>query len=707
MPMALALIGVAALAWPGADQDVTRELASRDEAQRLRAVLELARADAPRARALLVPALHDRDPNVRVTAGRLLARRGAPEAALAATAWLADPAPRERLLGLLVLKEAAELPSEARHAVERALRNGDVMTRLQGLDLLATHPAASSFAAVIAALDDELAEIRVRALRALAAMGDGRASLPVARRLADADRGVRVEAATTLGALGDRRVVPALLRQLDETTPDPRTPAVDALGRLGDPAAVPALAKLALRSPRDELARHAAIALGALGTPEALEALLARAREPPGGEEVSLGLERAGTRAVPRLCREVSSGSPTSARLVMEALGRMGDRRATAALVAAIEKSTGPSPAALEALVRLADPAAVPALVRVATEAAAPELRVLALGALKATGDDRALVALPRALADSDPTVRARAAGLAGALGGPAQAAPLVARLGDTDGEVRLEAARALARLASLPTEATRAIAEALSRAAATSRDAAAFEALGDALERAVHGADGPALARAYLAALSKEARGALARALAAASAEAPLADEAVIDMLLRDVAEGGELALSAAEALGRARLPRAAETKVVVVYARAEDAVRARLAPALASFAPGVTALERALADATVAPSVRAAAAWALGGEETARGALKGATASREPAVAANARAALAVPTRAGPRWSAVRLTSADGEIWPGRWVTVTAAEGTPIWVLTDLRGRARIAGLPEGPLALRLPPE
>ena len=718
MPLALALIGVAALAWPGAapDGDVTRGLASRDEALRLRAVLELARADGPRAAAQLTSALRDPDPNVRVTAGRLLAHRGAPDAAEAAkeaTAWLTQPAPRERLLGLLVLKESSELPPDARRAVERALRNGDLMIRLQGLELLAAHPASSSFAAVVATLDDELAEVRLRALRALAAIGDARASLVVARRLADADRGVRIEAAATLGALGDRRTVPALLRQLDEATPDAGVPAVDALGRLGDPAALPALERLARRSPRDDLARHAAVALGALGTPQAVEALLALAREPPGGDEVRLGLERAGPRAVLRLCREVTDGSPTSARLASEALGRLGDRRATGVLVAAIERSTGPSLAALEALGRLADPAAVPALVRVATEAGAPELRAHALEALQLIGDARAQVALPHALADTDPTVRAHAARLAGALGDPAAAPSLVARLGDADRDVRFEASSALARFTALAPDATRAsidavlaaILDVLARAPADARDAAAFEALGDALERAARVDDQPVMARAYLAAASQEARAALARALAASSAERPLADAAVIDALLRDLGDGGALALAAAEALARSRLSRAQETRMLIAQARVEDAVGARLAPALASFGAGVTALARALADARVAPSVRAAAAWSLRGAGAARAALTEAAASSDPAVAANARAALSA--RPGRRWAAAKLTSEAGALWAGRWVTVTAAGGPPLWVLTDFRGRARVEGLPGGPLALRLAPE
>ena len=45
MAPALALIGAAALVWPGGDGEIARELGARDDAQRLRAVLELARVE--------------------------------------------------------------------------------------------------------------------------------------------------------------------------------------------------------------------------------------------------------------------------------------------------------------------------------------------------------------------------------------------------------------------------------------------------------------------------------------------------------------------------------------------------------------------------------------------------------------------------------------------------------------------------------------
>jgi HEAT repeat protein len=705
MPVGLALIGIAlagAGLWPGAD-DAARDLGARDDGQRLRAVLELARLDGRRATALLVPLLADREPNVRLAAARLLARRGAREATDAAVAWLATSAPRERFLGLLVLRQVPELAPEARRATEHALRGGALEERLQALDVLAAHPAASSYAAVVGALDDELADVRLRAVHILEATGDPRATVPLLGHVADADRSVRDATLAALGALGDRRVLPALLRQLDEGAPEPRTTAVDALARLGDPAAAPALTTLARRRPRDELARHAALALGMLATPEAVEALLALAREPPGADDLRLALERTGARALPRLCRELVTGSPTSARLAAEALGAIGDRGATGALVEAVRRRSATALAALEALAHLADPAAVPGLARVVETAPVADMRGLALDALVAIGAASAVDVLPRALADADAGVRARGVRLAAKLGGVGAAGALAGRLDDPDGDVRREAALALGGLSSLPPEAARAILAVLARPTPTI-DADAATALGDALERVE--AEPPALEQAYLAASLPLARAALARGLAARR-HSP--SSAVVSALIRDLAGAPALALAAADALVDASLAPQQREALLVAFARAEAFVGARLAPSLARFPAGAAALESTLADDGAAACVRVAAAWALASHLDARAALRRATDLTDAAIAANARAALAAQARAERRatWTAVRLTTADGAPWPARWVTVTAGDNAPIWTMTDLEGRAVVTGLPAGPLTLGVPPE
>ncbi|HTA21587.1 MAG TPA: HEAT repeat domain-containing protein, partial [Polyangia bacterium] len=626
----------AAAAWLGGADDPERDLDARDDGQRLRAVLELARLDEARATMLLVPRLTDRNPNVRLAAARLLARRGAKEATAAAVAWLATRTPQEQFLGLLVLRQVSALTSEARHATERALRDGDLQSRLQALDVLTAHPAPSSFGAVAGALDDELAEVRLRAVRALEATRDPRASVPLLAHVADADRGVREATLDALGVLGDKRVLPALLRQV---AVDPRGDAVDALARLGDAGPVPALIGLSRRRPRDETAGRAAFALGVLATPEGVDTLLALAREPPGADDVRRALERAGAAAVPRLCRELEIGTPTSARLAAEALGCIGDRRATAALAAAATRGrTGPTLAALEALARLADPAAVPALARLAERGEPADLRALALDALTAIGDDRAVEVLPRALGDGDAGVRARAVRLAARLGAVAPADAVAQRLADPDPDVRLQAALALGRLPARR-EVAPPILAALAPGTPPLTEAAA-SSLGDALERLA--LDGDALAPAYLASVEPRARGVLARALAASPRPAT---REVATALIRDLS--GDGALPAADALARATLTRDQQKALAVAFARASEDVAARLAPAMARFPAGAAALDALVADDGAPPSVRAGSTWAL-------------SSARGPAT-----------------WTAVRLTDATGAPWAAHWVSVTNQTG------------------------------
>jgi HEAT repeat protein len=660
----------AAAAWLGRADDSARDLDARDDGQRLRAVLELARLDGARATALLAPMLADHNPNVRLAAARLLARRGAKEATDAAVAWLAMRTPQEQFLGLLVLRQVSELTPEARHAAERALRDGDLQSRLQALDVLTAHPGASSFGAIAGALDDELAEVRLRAVRALEAARDPRASVPLLAHVADSDRGVREATLGALGVLGDKRVLPALLRQLAEGAPEPRGEAIDALARLGDAGAAPALIGLSRRRPRDETARRAAFALGVLATPEAVDALLTLAREPPGADDVRLALERAGAAAVPRLCRELEAGTPTSARLAAEALGRIGDRRATAALVTAAARGrTGTTASALEALRRLADPAAVPALARLVERGEIADVRALALEALIATGDDRAIEVLPRALGDGDAGVRARAVRLAASLGARAPTDAVARRLADPDPEVRLRAALALGRLPAPPREIAPGILAALAPGAPRLTEAAAAS-LGDALERLALAAD--ALGTAYRAGVEPRARAVLARALAAAPTPS---SRDVATALIRDLTGDGALARAAADALARATLSRDQQRELAVAFARAEPDVAARLAPAMAQFSAGAAALDALVADDGSPPSVRAAATWALA-------------------------------ARGIPAWTAVRLTDATGAPWPARWVSVTTRSGAGARALTDVEGRTVFVGVPEG-ATLTVPPE
>ena len=565
---------------------VAAGLTAQDDGQRQRAVLELARVDTVRALPLLVSALRDRDPGVRLTAGRLLARRGAREATAAATTWLGESAPRQRVMGLLVLREAVELPDEARRAVERVLRERVTSRRAAGRSgSLAAHPAARSSGAVAALLDDELAEVRVRALRALAAAADPRVSLAVVRRLSDSDRGVRLEAATTLGALGDRRVVPALLRQLDEASSDPRAWVITTRsGASATPAALPALARLrARRSPR--------------GDPRApRDARARRPRERPRPSKPCSGSRASrlrhrrrahGARArrrrapLPRQACGRAPASPTSARLwrASRRWGGLGDRRATGALVAVVERARARGrvarPRGAGTSRRSSWPRAGARPCRDGRPAP-PELRALALDALAATGgrsgrSRRGARARPRRRRRD--RLRVRAARLAGACSAavfrrrrcwPRASGTTTRACAARRRAVPRTAGRRPPRRASSGPSSRRSPAP----AATLGHPIDARRVLGDAAserraaerERRV----GP-LARAYLAvtpSARSRARRWRAGLAAALTADAPLAGRgAVIEALAADDAGGNtggrRRLLAAAEALASARLSR------------------------------------------------------------------------------------------------------------------------------------------------------
>jgi HEAT repeat protein len=97
---------------------------------------------------------------------------------------------------------------------------------------------------VLAASRGQDAEVRRRALHALAHAGDLAAQVKFTEYADDADRWVRLETAAALGARGDASAVPALKKLLDDAEPDIRLEAARSLARLGDASGE----KLLLRS---------------------------------------------------------------------------------------------------------------------------------------------------------------------------------------------------------------------------------------------------------------------------------------------------------------------------------------------------------------------------------------------------------------------------------------------------------------------------
>jgi HEAT repeat protein len=727
----LALVLAADFAWPGALEDDAQAIAKLPVTQRLRALEALTARGGSATLPLIVPLLADGNPLVRQFAARRLARAGHPAALEAATRWIASPAAAlaDRGLGLDVLREAPALTPGARQAVERALRDADVAIRVAALDTLERHEVAPSLGPVIAALDDDNREVRVRAVRLAAQAGDGRAVLPLLGRLEDGDRQVRLEAIRALG--NHPRAAPALLRLATEGTDEARTAAVDALGAARVEAALPALVAMARRRPIDDVGRRAQLALGKLGSPAALAALAGLLRSPPVSDEAKTAIASAGAAAVPVLTRELDKGTPTSAAIAAALLGEIGDRRATAALATAAERRVDLAPAALEALGRLADPAAVPKLAR-AAESPDLETRRRAYAALLAIGDERAAAVVDRGFSDPDPYVRVLTTRLTATIGapnatpGPATLRALAVLLADADHDVRRAAAHALATAArptadaaagarstdARPTDLIGVMLDALTRHGSPERSADEWRHVADAFERLVDARDAGRIAAAWRSAHGP-LRIALARPVAAAHA-GPAANAgrrsdadaaALVPELLASLDGGGANARAAADALALLPFPDDARGALARAFAAAEASTRARLCPAIAATSGGGTWLAALVQARDEAPEVRAAAAWAARGNADARDALVSAAAGGDDPVSANARAALAVGA-GGPAaaWTAARLAGTDGGDVVGRWVTLTAAGGAVVvWAKTDAEGAIRVHGLPAGALVLR----
>ena len=263
------------------------------------------------------------------------------------------------------------------------------------------------------------------------------------RRAADlrsADPEARRRAAEDLGRYGDpTRAVAALTAALEaEREVTVRSAIVESLVRRGDSAAVPALVA-ALDSAGNLDAASIVFALGSFDDDRAARALVAALSREDLVEAASLALERMGPVAVPHLIRALDE--PALAMPVARALGRIGDPRATPALVARLG-------------------------------AEREELRLAAVRALGELRDARAAPALAERLSDPSEEVVLDAIHALGTVGDPGFA-PLVA-----------------GRIATGPASHRRAALTALHRLSPVS----AIEAM----ERAVASGD-PALARASI----------------------------------------------------------------------------------------------------------------------------------------------------------------------------------------------------------------
>jgi hypothetical protein len=205
-----------------------------------------------------------------------------------------------------------------------------------------------------------------------------------------------------------------------------------------------------------------------------------------------------------------------------------------------------------------------------------------------------------------------------------------------------------------------------------------------------------------------------LVTALAAARAAGVRAGRATSIALVTSLERGGAEAELAATALSSAgpdvveAAPAQLEASLRRAWESSTPALRARLCAALVRRPALAGLLPAALLDGREDAGVQAAAAWALAGHHRtagARTALEHARGSTHPAVAANARAALAAVADE-PRGAPIllQLASPDGGPHDGSPWLVVEASGLTVWVRGGPLGQVTLPwpGAPPGSLSV-----
>jgi HEAT repeat protein len=359
---------------PAASEALVAALRSDDARVRLNAAIGLCHMRTPPVDAVVV-LLSDERPETRAAAAVALgkiARQGkeVPLDPLAAAVRDKDAGVRAQAALALGLVRGPKWFD----ALAVALGDPEVSVRRAAIEAATQHtgnPRARE--AILAALGDKAAEVRLDAARVLAAYPYpwDEAVEPLMTALRDKEPQVRAAAAVALGrqpSAKDQGAIDPLLAALKDQVAEVRAPAARALGRMRDGRALdPLLA--ALKDPDASVRAAAAAALGGITDPRALDAAIAALKEDPdprvrSGAAKGLG-EMKDPGAVEPLAARLREEKIASVRgAIAEALYKVPDARALDAYVALLaDEFWMVRERAAVTLGLLKDPRAVPALV--------------------------------------------------------------------------------------------------------------------------------------------------------------------------------------------------------------------------------------------------------------------------------------------------------------------------------------------------------
>jgi len=439
------------------ERDLAEQLASSDEAVRLRAAQALAEEDERASANHLIGVLSDESWRVRRVAVDGLAKQaGASEVTDLLRALREEhhnPGVLNSALQVLALSGV-----DAIAPLTEFLNDAEADLRIYATLALGEQHDPRAIPALIRALNDQNANVRFHAIDSLSRLRATDAVDALTAIAESRDFFLAFPALDALAAIGDKRIAARLVPLLEDELL--RTPAADALGQLGDGEVVAPLAALlnttgaptrviaqslaALCNRYQEayqegayiadLARNAIKATGAQNLISAIEAA--------NGDElrdlvVVLGWlegERIERALVPLL------GEATARKEVVEALVRYGERVTDLLIEQLSAEDAETRKAAIVALGRIGDARAVPALVKAMTDN--HDLIIPAAGALGKIGDRRAFEALLDLISHTDAAVRQAAISAINSLGHPEMAARAIHLLNDENPYVRESAVR-------------------------------------------------------------------------------------------------------------------------------------------------------------------------------------------------------------------------------------------------------------------------
>lgn len=330
----------------------------------------------------LVSALDDPDPGVRSAASEALSRIGpacvdpllavlekgstqAREEAAVALGRIGDPRAIEPLIEAMWHTDAAavvvaDFGQAASQGLMKALATGETKTKAGAAWALGASREAKAVPLLIGALSDESPVVRAKAAEALGRIGAMEASTPLISMLSDWDPAVVVSAARALGEIGAQTAVPGLVSLLDHHDSNIKATAVEAIGKTGgliDPSPLIVL----LADDHQLVQQNAAIALGELGLAPAIDPLISLLSEDDKWLPflASDALAKIGDPAVKGLSTATRDPDPQVRILSAEALGKIGGKDATKALVDLLSDEDASS-AAVDALVQVGIPAIKP-----------------------------------------------------------------------------------------------------------------------------------------------------------------------------------------------------------------------------------------------------------------------------------------------------------------------------------------------------------